>query len=346
MVIVSFDVGKTGCRAALFEGSRRINEIEHTGACGAADAQGLAAALSAMDAAACRLGLEGQRVDAVGAGVAGLGQAWDNAETVAEHLAASFSTRRVAVTSDMTTSHAGALLGTPGVVVAAGTGAVALAVDEGGRSARADGWGYLLGDDGSGYAIGRAGLRSALSYYERRGGSALLYRLAEVRYGPLRMMPGHIHGASNPAREVAAFTADVAEAAREGDPEATDIWRNAAAALADTTAAATRLIADAAAPVSVTITGGLSRVGDLLAGPFASELLERLPNARLQPAVGDALDGGRVLATDHSGPHEALTFRLGDAREHGMTNLVDAKNPARGFAYGCLSLPDGPGCST
>lgn len=309
-LVVSVDVGKTGCRAALFEGNRRLCQVEYEGARGAADGRGLSATLRAVDAVASRLDPGEQLVDAVGAGVAGLGQAADEAATVAEHLSACFGTRKVAVASDMVTSHAGALLGAPGVVVAAGTGTVALAVDEAGRAGRADGWGYLIGDDGSGYAIGRAGLRGALKYHERRGGSALLYRLAERRYGPPGQIPGLVQGADNPAREIAAFASDVAGAAREGDRMAAEIWRNAAVALADTTAAAVRLIAADTNPVTVSLTGGLSKVEDLFATPWASEVLECLPNARVRPAAGDALDGGRVLAVSRDGLHETLTYRL------------------------------------
>jgi N-acetylglucosamine kinase-like BadF-type ATPase len=84
-------------------------------------------------------------------------------------LARRFATNSIVLASDITTSHAGALGGAPGVVVAAGTGAAALALDQEGRSAICDGWGYLLGDEGSGYAIGRAGLASALREHDGRG---------------------------------------------------------------------------------------------------------------------------------------------------------------------------------
>lgn len=299
--VASFDVGKTGCRAALFEGSRRIREVSQESA---------GAPIAAIDAAASRLSLAAQSVDAAAVGIAGLGQVWHQAAAIAEHVAEMLSTRRVVVASDMTTSHAGALLGDGGVVVAAGTGAVALAVGQKGHTAQTDGWGYLLGDDGSGFAIGRAGLRSALCNYENRGGSPTLRQLAEARYGSLQTMPGLIQSAANPAREVAAFAVDVARAARNGDPEATSIWRNAATALADTAVAAAGLVPDPGTPIRIAITGGISKAEDLTLDPFTTRINELLPGTRLQKAAGDALDGGRILATSPGGLHESLTFRL------------------------------------
>lgn len=309
--VLAFDVGKTGCRVAFFEGERRVAQAEQPGSRGIADTGGVHAALSAMAAAAEQLDF--RRVDAVGAGLAGLGQALDRAPALAAALAQRYGTAHVVLASDMTTSHAGALAGGPGVVVAGGTGAVALAVDAVGRSRICDGWGYLLGDDGSGYAIGRTGLASALRHHDGRGGSAALHRLAEARFGPAEGLPAVVHGATNSARAIASFARDVLDAALRGDERACSIWSAAGRSLAETTAAAAVLFDDDVSgdePFDVAVTGGLFRAGALLCEPFEAELAARLPRAHRRSAAGDALDGARLLAVDDAVPHARLTRRL------------------------------------
>lgn len=234
--LLVLDVGKTGCRAALLEDGVPVATGQWAGAAGVADRDGVARALTAITGAT-----DGWPApDAVGAGLAGLASAPERADPLADGLRARFGPAvRVLLASDMTTWHAGALGGAPGVVLAAGTGTVALGVDAAGHCARVDGWGHLLGDDGSGYAIGRAGLAAALRAHDGRpDGSAALLRLLRERFGDPDGLPGRVHGSDNPAREIAAFARDVLGSADAGDPVAVTIVARAATALADTAAAA------------------------------------------------------------------------------------------------------------
>ena len=247
--------------------------------------------------------------DTVCAGLAGLGRARQHAHALATGLALRFKTDRVVVASDITTSHAGALRGAPGVVLAAGTGSAALAIDRAGQSVIADGWGYLLGDQGSGYAIGRAGLAGALREHDGRGGSAVLLRLAGERFGALDALPSTIHSAANPARAVAGFARDVAVAARDGDRIALDIWQAAGRALAETALAAGRRVFGAHKGFDVATTGGLFDAGPLLIEPFEDELRRGHLNVNLCSSQGDALDGARLLAMEQDLPHLLLTLR-------------------------------------
>ncbi len=307
--VLTFDVGKTGGRAALFTVDGRTGTVECAGSVGIAEEQGVTTAVDVVVAAARRL--DASAADSVVVGVAGLGRARHKAAELAGLLTQVLRADEVVLTSDMTTAHAGALGGEPGVVLAAGTGVVALGVDADGRSVVADGWGYLLGDDGSGYAVGRAGLASALRQHDGRGGSATLYRLAQRRYGDLDRLPARVHGSSNPPREVAAFAPDVLAAAEQGDVEALAIWDQAGRALARSAAAAADRLGSA--DVMVTTTGGLFDAGPLLDEPFDDELRRLLPGARRMPRRGDALDGGRLLAVRRELPHEGMVQRFRDA---------------------------------
>jgi N-acetylmuramic acid 6-phosphate etherase len=310
--VLVFDVGKSGCRGARYDGDTRRATATGEGGVGLADSRGVDSAVAAVTENARLLGAE--RADVAVVGLAGLGRARHKAPQLAHALLRRLGAGEVVLAGDMTTSHAGALGGEPGVVLAAGTGVVALGIDAQGRSAVCDGWGYLLGDDGSGYAVGRAGLAGALREHDGRGGSALLHRLARQRYGDLDRLPGIVHGAANPAREVAAFAADVRDAAEQADPEAVAIWQSAGRALASCVAGAARGLGTR--DVTLATTGGLFDAGAVLNAPFEQELLRLLPAARLVAARGDALHGARILATDRGLPHEALVqrFHAGAAR--------------------------------
>ncbi|MEV0946848.1 BadF/BadG/BcrA/BcrD ATPase family protein [Rhodococcus sp. NPDC049939] len=305
--VLAFDVGKSGCRVALFVDGRRVKGAETWGARGLADRDGLESTLTAIRSAADAVGAE--QVDAVAAGVAGYAQAAGAGGELVDALAESHRTRRVAVASDMTTSHAGSLAGRPGVVVAAGTGSVALAIAANGITAVADGWGYLLGDNGGGFALGRRGLESALRARDGRGGSEVLRVLAQRRYGNLDRLPRVVHRSSNPARTVAAFARDVVSAARDGDEWSSILCAESGVELARTAAAAAKRAMPDDRAVEISTTGGLFDAGDLVSRPFASEARRLLPGCRLVPRAGDACDGGLLLATRDDLPHESLIRR-------------------------------------
>jgi N-acetylmuramic acid 6-phosphate etherase len=305
--VLAFDVGKTGCKGALFDEDRRVAEATCPGSVGIAESNGVEAATAAVSATAGELGTG--TADTVAVGLSGLGGARHKAPALAAALAQHLEFDEVVLTSDMTIAHVGALSGEPGIVVIAGTGAVALCVDATGRSSMSDGWGYLLGDDGSGFAVGRAGLASAVRHQDGRGGSAMLHRSAQARFGPLELLPSIVHGAANPPREVAAFVPDVIAAAELGDDEAVAILERAGLELARSAAGAARVFG--ARGVTVTTNGGLFDAATLLSDAFEVELRRRLPYARRVTPRGDALEGARLLALDRALPHSGLVTRFG-----------------------------------
>lgn len=311
--LLLLDVGKTGCRAALVEDGTRVASGEAPGACGIAEADGPARALAAVAAATDAW----PAPDRIAAGLAGLASAPWRAGELAAGLRARFGApAEVLLGSDMTLWHAGALGGAAGVVLAAGTGTVALGVDAGGGSARVDGWGHLLGDAGSGYAIGRAGLRAALRTHDGRpGGSAELLARVRARFGDPDGLPARVHGADNPAREIAAFAPDVLAAAAAGpdtDPAAAGIVERAATDLAAAVAAAADRLHLPPGPAGtrpVACGGGLLAAGPALTGPLDAALAAR-SLTRTTP-LGDALDGARLLLEDPHVPHHALLAPAG-----------------------------------
>lgn len=164
-----------------------------------------------------------------------------------------------------------------------------------------DGWGHLLGDAGSGFWIGRRGLDAALRAHDgRTGGSPALARLVERDVGPLDRLPElAARAGAGPVAAIASFSAQVAEAAAEGDEIARHIWREAATHLADSAVAcARRLNPASAAPIAVSWLGGLFSAPDsLLLEPFLARIRATFPAADLMPPAGDALAGAARLAT-------------------------------------------------
>ncbi len=298
--ILALDLGKTGCRAALWVGAAR-SEAEGAGAPGLAAPSGVAAAERAVLAVAGPL-LRAAGVGRVGRaciGTAGALAAPAAAAQLAERLATALPSDEAAVASDAITSHAGALGGEEGVVLAIGTGSVALALG-GGVMRRADGWGPLLGDEGGGGWIGLHGLRAALRAADGRGPGTALRPAAERAFGPPAGWPAAVDSASVAAR----FAPEVARAAAAGDGAARAILHDAAGHLAATARGAASALPPAARCVVV---GGLARLGAPL-----TDRLERLlgeAGLRLVPAQGTALDGARLLATGTHWPHEVYVTR-------------------------------------
>ena len=304
--VLAIDLGKTGCRAALWAGEGRF-EAEGEGAPGLAAPGGVGAAEAAALAVARPLltaaGVE--RVDRVCIGVAGALAAPDAAATLAALLAASLPARTVAATSDAVISHAGALGGGAGVALAVGTGSVALAV---GVQAfgRADGWGPLLGDEGSGAWIGVQGIREALRAADGRGPETSLLGHARRMFGPCERWPVVLDS----ARAAARFAPAVARAASDGDAAAKAILREAAGHLA----AAARGAASVLPPgADCAVIGGLVRLGPPLMDQLDALLAEA--GFRRVPPQGTALDGARLLAARADLPHEAQAVRCHGARQ-------------------------------
>ena len=235
------------------------------------------------------------QVTAACIGAAGALAAPEAARELAARLGASLPARKTAVASDAVVSHAGALAGGPGVVLAVGTGSVAIAIAPDGTMHRADGWGPWLGDEGGGAWLGLHGLRAALRAADGRGPATTLRKAAEARFGPLSGLAARVEGNVSSPCLVASFAGDVARAARAGDVVATGLLRQAVAALAGTVQAAASHLTDGA-PVRVAVVGGLLGLGPVFTEPLFEALRDGTRTLDVVPALGTALDGARLLA--------------------------------------------------
>ena len=310
--ILAVDLGRTGCRAALWHGDAREPDATATGdgslGLGAVDGPDVAEA-SILAVVKPLLEAEGIGcIDAVGVGAPGAMQASALARRLAAQLARSLPARTVAVTSDAITSHAGALGGRPGVVLAAGTGAVTVAIGADGRFCRVDGLGPWIGDEGSGTWLGRRGLQAAARAGDGRGPATILAEAAVRQFGSIGEFAAKLGSDSNPARSIAAFAPAVADAARNGDAVASQLIEAGAAALAHSMIAAANAL-HAPGLVAGAIIGGLVNMGPVLLDPLRDVLERSGASLRLQPAEGTSIDGARHLAVVENGIHEPWIAR-------------------------------------
>ncbi|MGH8189997.1 MAG: N-acetylglucosamine kinase [Rhodanobacteraceae bacterium] len=310
--VLAVDIGRTGCRAELWQGSSSAPEAVATGngSLGLGAERGPEVAEAAILAVVGPL-LEGRGtgcVDAVGVGAPGAMHAPAMASVLAERLAGSLPARMVAVTSDAITSHAGALAGKPGVVLAIGTGAVTVAIGADHRFHRVDGWGPWIGDRGSGAWIGRHGLQAVARATDGRGPATVLAAAAQSQFGSIHRLAAKLGSDPNPARTLAAFAPSVADAARNGDPVAMEVLEVAAAGLAHSMIAAARSLG-APGPVAAAIVGGLAAMGPILLDPLRSTIARASIHLELQPPEGSSVDGARCLAVFRDGIHEQWVVR-------------------------------------
>jgi len=292
---LAVDAGQTEIRAAL-TGERGPRTATAPGVLRLGGVTGPDEVAAGLLAAVAGLGALPQPLPPAGIGLSGFEAASEeDLRRVHELLRRELGLQRVAIASDGLTSLLGALGDRPGAVVAAGTGAVCVARD-GERMAKVDGWGSLLGDAGSGFAVGRAGLDAALRHLDGRGGSAVLLKAAERRFGTAAELAERIHGAPVPTRAVASFAADVAREAEAGDELATAILRDAGRELAISACAALERLFSAEGEAAVSYTGKMFLAGPVLLEPFSEELAERRPGTEVLPPAGDSLAGAALLA--------------------------------------------------
>nr|WP_082965947.1 N-acetylmuramic acid 6-phosphate etherase [Mycobacterium kubicae] len=289
-VILSIDLGKTSCRAAAAG-----RTAEGPGAPGLAFTGGVRRAEAAILDVAQQFG----PVDELIVGAAGALTAPDAAQALGQALLRSVRAKRVAVTGDAVTAHAGALDGKPGTVLIVGTGVVAMAIDADGVMRTADGWGPWLGDEGGGAWIGTSGLRAALRALDGRGPATALVDAATARFGPPQAWPAQLADAAM----LASFAPDVLAA--EDDAVASVI----AEAAAESLAATARAVGD----------GPVAMVGGLAQMPALRKHIDAIPPA------GDALDGALRLAAIHE-PH-VIRVRANDSTDRLDALTTEAVRP-------------------
>jgi glucosamine kinase len=188
---------------------------------------------------------------------------------------------RAILTADAHAACVGAHNGGDGGVIVVGTGCIGWAVLQG-RQHRVGGWGLPISDEGSGAWIGRETLRFVLSAYD---GRISWTKLLSAVFEQFNSDPHDIVAWTSRAspRDFGIFAPAVVDHAAHGDDLAVELLRLAATHV---DAIAMRLIQLGVPRLS--LAGGLA--------PCLECLLPATTRRRIQPPLGDPLDGAFLLA--------------------------------------------------
>ena len=233
--------------------------------------------INLLSASLCQqAGVSSQQVVAV-MGLAGAGNPQQH-QQACQQLARHYA--RFLLTTDAKTSLYGANLGRPVLVVALGTGSVAMRLLADGTEQQVGGWGFNIGDEGGGAWLGRELVRQLLWYLDwQKPLTPLLVAVATQCGRDAAALLPWLKQAT--ASDFAALAPLVYQHA--ADPTALQLLQRQATAINELAACCL-----AGQPLPLVLLGGLAEA----CRPYLTAELQQ----RIQPAAGDALSGGLVLA--------------------------------------------------
>jgi N-acetylglucosamine kinase-like BadF-type ATPase len=177
--------------------------------------------------------------------------------------------------NDMVCGWAGSLACGDGINIVAGTGSIGYGQRQG-VDARGGGWGETFSDEGSAYWIAVQGLNAYSRMSDGRQPKGPLHALINERLDLATDLDlcARIYGPGVGTRaEIAQISRIVADAARQGDVAANDIYARAGQELAGIVVAIRHRLAFADdETIAVSYSGGAFSAGDLLMQPFTAAL--------------------------------------------------------------------------
>lgn len=201
--------------------------------------------------------------------------------------------------NDMVCGWAGSLACGDGINIVAGTGSIGYGQRQG-VDARGGGWGETFSDEGSAYWIAVQGLNAYSRMSDGRLPKGPLHALVNERLELASDLDlcARIYGPGVGTRaEIAQISRIVADAARQADSAALDIYARAGQELADIVLAIRqRLAFDSEERVAVSYSGGAFSAGDLLMAPFAAALQAASSQFALQTPLHEPHYGAALYA--------------------------------------------------
>jgi len=202
-----------------------------------------------------------------------------------------FDKERLTISTDELSTFYSALLKEYGVVVLAGTGSFVLGINKRGVKASVGGWGPIIGDWGSGYWIGREALKSVVQEHDGMGSRTLLTEKIINYYGIESI--NCLRSVLVPDK-VSQLASLVYEEALEGDAVALSIINRAADHLGKMAEYVIKKLDMDNVEYDLSLTGGISKLGDLLCQSFQEGLSKTCPfiniiKPRCIPVIGALL---------------------------------------------------------
>lgn len=205
---------------------------------------------------------------------------------------------RVITSSEDEVARTANLPGGFGVVVIAGTGSMARAVNRKGQAASAGGWGPILGDEGSAVDIAMKAILAAIRSTDGREQPTRL-PAAVIDYFGLDDLGGLIplfYQRGVPRHRIGGLFRQVLRLAREGDPVARRIIRDAGKELGILAAGAARRAGMQRQAFDVVVCGGVAQAGPLVMPAVARQVKKVAPRARIWPERLPPVCGALLLA--------------------------------------------------
>lgn len=305
--LMGVDGGATKTLAAVLDLQSDELHIAHAGPSNE-DAVGAKAAVDAL------LGAAGQAIERAGIeasqlGGAVLAVAGTDTESIIGHVRAARSEAWIVV-NDVVGAWATATGAGPGVAVISGTGSNVFGVGPGARAWRAGGWGHVLGDEGSGYWLGLQAIKAALRDRESSGPETGLSDAAVAFFGlaSVEALASLVYSKPLTKGEIAAFAAETAKLAEQGDEVARGLFRRGAQELGEQVTAVIRRTGLAGGeggenpgPFPVGLIGSAFKAGPLLVEPLSQTIHATAPQAKIDTVEMAPVGGSLLLAARASG---------------------------------------------
>jgi len=214
--------------------------------------------------------------------------------------------------NDSVVGWAGSLAVRPGINVVAGTGSVAYGRDAGRKGCRVGGWSLFFADEGSCSWVARQLIGEFVKQADGRHPRSAVYE--ELRQALDIQNDLYFSGyLQKDVRENSALLAQMQlaalKAARRGDPAALDIYRRAAAELAEMAdTIRKKLDFPDGGPVRVSYSGGLFRGEEVILEPFRRQMEDR--GFTLASPVYSPVMGALALAAEKYLPQDGLDRML------------------------------------
>jgi N-acetylglucosamine kinase-like BadF-type ATPase len=303
--LLGVDGGATKTLAAVLDLQEGAVHLGHGGPSNE-DAVGAGSAVQALLGAA-EQAIAGAGIAADRLGAAVLAIAGTDTAAIASSVR-SARTDSWLVVNDVVAAWATATGGGPGVAVISGTGSNVFGVGPDGRGWRAGGWGHLLGDEGSGYWLGIESVKAALSDREASGPATALSDAATAFFGAssVEALASSVYSKPLTKGEIAAFAAETARLAGEGDAVARGLYERGAAELAVQIAAVVGQTG-LTGSFPVGLIGSAFKAGELFVGPLTRAIHEHSPQARVAPVAMAPVGGSLMLAARACGRADALS---------------------------------------
>lgn len=201
----------------------------------------------------------------------------------------------ITVVGDHDIAFEAAFGGAPGVLIASGTGSIAYGRNETGTHVRAGGHGFAISDEGSGHWIGRAAIARAMRAIDR-GESTRLPDLVMEAWQVSSLDALVKRANATPPPDFARLFPLVVDAAKQSDPIAVEVLRQAGAELAELASVVIERLWNSGEVVRVAMAGGVFRNSAMVRAHFAGILCKLFPSAGVQAGVADPLLGALSLA--------------------------------------------------